>query len=105
VSASLATPLPQVKTDHELISRAQDGDAQACAAIFDLHRRRVYSTCLLMTKNVSDAEDMMQDAFIQIFRGLSSFRGDSAFSTFLLGELSALRLSFLLLELLLARCL
>ena len=87
MSASLATPLPQVlpqvKTDHELISRAQDGDAQACAAIFDLHRRRVYSTCLLMTKNVSDAEDMMQDAFIQIFRGLSSFRGESAFSTWI----------------------
>jgi RNA polymerase sigma-70 factor (ECF subfamily) len=43
----------------------------------------VYSTCLLMTKNVSDAEDMMQDAFIQIFRGLRTFRGDSAFSTWI----------------------
>jgi RNA polymerase sigma-70 factor (ECF subfamily) len=72
-----------VRTDSELISRAQDGDPQACAAIFDLHRRRVYSTCLLMTKNVSDAEDMMQDAFIQIFRGLRTFRGDSAFSTWI----------------------
>jgi RNA polymerase sigma-70 factor, ECF subfamily len=75
--------LPQVKTDSELISRAREGDPQACAAIFDLHRRRVYSTCLLMTKNVWDAEDLMQDAFIQIFRGLSSFRGDSAFSTWI----------------------
>ena len=36
-----------------------------------------------MTKNVSDAEDLTQDAFIQIFRGLSSFRGDSAFSTWI----------------------
>lgn len=83
MSASPTTRLPQVKTDHKLISRAQDGDPQACAAIFDLHRRRVYSTCLLMTKNVSDAEDLMQDAFIQIFRGLGSFRGDSAFSTWI----------------------
>lgn len=83
MSASPTTRLPQVRTDHELISRAQDGDPQACAAIFDLHRRRVYSTCLLMTKNVSDAEDLMQDAFIQIFRGLGSFRGDSAFSTWI----------------------
>ncbi len=74
---------PPVRTDSELIARAQDGDPQACAAIFDLHRRRVYSTCLLMTKNVSDAEDMMQDAFIQIFRGLRTFRGDSAFSTWI----------------------
>jgi RNA polymerase sigma-70 factor (ECF subfamily) len=74
---------PRVRTDSDLISRAQEGDQQACAAIFDLHRRRVYSTCLLMTKNVSDAEDLMQDAFIQIFRGLRSFRGDSAFSTWI----------------------
>jgi len=36
-----------------------------------------------MTKNVADAEDLMQDAFIQIFRGIRSFRGDSAFSTWI----------------------
>jgi RNA polymerase sigma-70 factor (ECF subfamily) len=71
------------KVDPQMISRAQEGDQEACAAIYDLHRRRVYSTCLLMTKNISDAEDMMQDAFIQIFRGLRSFRGDSAFSTWI----------------------
>ncbi|HTC46733.1 MAG TPA: RNA polymerase sigma factor [Candidatus Aquilonibacter sp.] len=73
----------KLKVDSELISRAKEGDQQACATIFDLHKRRVYSTCLLMTKNVCDAEDLMQDAFIQIFRGLNSFRGDSAFSTWI----------------------
>ena len=78
MSAPSANAIPPVKTDSELIARAQDGDPQACAAIFDLHRRRVYSPCLLMTKNVSDAEDLTQDAFIHIFRGLNSFRGDSA---------------------------
>jgi RNA polymerase sigma-70 factor (ECF subfamily) len=89
VSASAipgSTPVPEttrLRTDSDLISRAQEGDQQACATIFDLHRRRVYSTCLLMTKNVFDAEDLMQDAFIQIFRGLRSFRGDSAFSTWI----------------------
>jgi RNA polymerase sigma-70 factor, ECF subfamily len=94
VSASAVTAVPMVpektvpetkklRTDTELIMRAKDGDQQACAAIFDLHKRRVYSTCLLMTKNVADAEDLMQDAFIQIFRGIRSFRGDSAFSTWI----------------------
>jgi RNA polymerase sigma-70 factor (ECF subfamily) len=73
----------KLKTDSELITRAQDGDPDACAAIFESHKRRVYSTCLLMTKNVADAEDLMQDAFIQIFRGIRSFRGDSAFSTWI----------------------
>ncbi|MGA9507913.1 MAG: RNA polymerase sigma factor [Candidatus Sulfotelmatobacter sp.] len=73
----------KLKTDSDLISRAQDGDPEACAVIFESHKRRVYSTCLLMTKNVADAEDLMQDAFIQIFRGIRTFRGDSAFSTWI----------------------
>ncbi len=81
---TITVPEPtKLRADSDLILRAQDGDQEACATIFDLHRRRVYSTCLLMTKNVSDAEDLMQDAFIQIFRGLRSFRGDSAFSTWI----------------------
>jgi RNA polymerase sigma-70 factor (ECF subfamily) len=83
VSAAVIPETKKPKIDNELISRAKEGDEQACAAIFDLHRRRVYSTCLLMTKNVADAEDLMQDAFIQIFRGIRSFRGDSAFSTWI----------------------
>ncbi|MGA8834067.1 MAG: RNA polymerase sigma factor [Candidatus Sulfotelmatobacter sp.] len=85
-AVSVAAMIPEakkVRTDSELISRAQGGDERACATIFDLHKRRVYSTCLLMTKNVADAEDLMQDAFIQIFRGIRSFRGDSAFSTWI----------------------
>jgi RNA polymerase sigma-70 factor (ECF subfamily) len=86
--AAALTTVPEqsvtkLNADSELISRAKGGDQAACATIFDLHRRRVYSTCLLMTKNVCDAEDLMQDAFIQIFRGLNSFRGDSAFSTWI----------------------
>ena len=85
-AVSAATMVPETnkpRTDSELISRAKDGDEEACATIFDLHKRRVYSTCLLMTKNVADAEDMMQDAFIQVFRGIRTFRGDSAFSTWI----------------------
>jgi RNA polymerase sigma-70 factor, ECF subfamily len=83
VPAISEQPVLKLNADSELISRAKNGDQEACATIFDLHKRRVYSTCLLMTKNVCDAEDLMQDAFIQIFRGLNSFRGDSAFSTWI----------------------
>jgi RNA polymerase sigma-70 factor (ECF subfamily) len=43
----------------------------------------VYSLCLLMTGSVADAEDLTQDAFIQVFRRIGSFRGDAAFSTWL----------------------
>lgn len=66
-----------------LVQRAQRGDEQAFAALFQLHKKRVYSVCLQMTKDVADAEDLTQEAFMQVFRSVNSFRGDSAFSTWL----------------------
>src|ERR1700726_4278649 len=66
-----------------LLERPQRGDEQAFAALYHLHSKRVYSVCLRMTKDVAEAEDLTQEAFIQVFRNLNSFRGDSAFSTWL----------------------
>jgi RNA polymerase sigma-70 factor (ECF subfamily) len=66
-----------------LVGRAKEGDEQAFAALFDQHKRRVYSLCLRMTGNVVEAEDLLQDAFIQVFRKLETFRGDATFSTWL----------------------
>src|SRR4051794_17237604 len=51
--------------------------------LYQRHNRRVYSLCLRMTGNVSEAEDLTQEVFIQLFRKIGSFRGDSAFSTWL----------------------
>ena len=67
----------------EVVARAQAGDGEAFAVLFEQHKKRVYSLCLLMTGDVADAEDLTQDAFIQVFRKLGTFRGDSAFSTWL----------------------
>ena len=66
-----------------LIQRAQRGDEEAFATLYQLHKKRVYSVCLQMTKDVADAEDLTQEAFMQVFRSVNSFRGDSAFSTWL----------------------
>jgi RNA polymerase sigma-70 factor, ECF subfamily len=66
-----------------LVRRAQAGDDEAFGTLFQQHKNRVYSLCLLMTKNVAEAEDLTQEAFLQVFRTVSSFRGDSAFSTWL----------------------
>jgi RNA polymerase sigma-70 factor, ECF subfamily len=66
-----------------LIQRAQRGDEEAFATLYQLHKKRVYSVCLQMTKDVADAEDLTQEAFLQVFRSVHSFRGDSAFSTWL----------------------
>jgi RNA polymerase sigma-70 factor, ECF subfamily len=66
-----------------LVERAQRGDEQAFATLYQLHNKRVYSVCLRMTKDVAEAEDLAQEAFMQVFRNLNSFRGNSAFSTWL----------------------
>ena len=66
-----------------LFSVHSSGDEQAFATLFQLHKKRVYSVCLQMTKDVADAEDLTQEAFLQVFRSVNSFRGDSAFSTWL----------------------
>ena len=69
--------------DAELVERAQRGDADAFAALFQAHKMRIYSLCLRMTNNPAEAEDLTQDAFLQVFRKLSTFRGDAALSTWL----------------------
>jgi RNA polymerase sigma-70 factor (ECF subfamily) len=67
----------------EAIGKAQQGDAEAFHALYDKHRRRVYSLCLRMTANTAEAEDLTQEAFLQLFRKIGTFRGESAFSTWL----------------------
>jgi RNA polymerase sigma-70 factor (ECF subfamily) len=78
-------PLHLVITESEtaLVKRAIAGDGDAFAALFQLHRGRVYAVCLRMTNNPADADDLTQEAFIQAFRKLNTFRGDSALSTWL----------------------
>ena len=70
-------------SEAEAIERAKQGDAEAFEALYDLHRRRVYSLCLRMTANTAAAEDLTQEAFLQLFRKIGTFRGESAFSTWL----------------------
>ena len=66
-----------------LIEKARQGDAGAFQALYDKHKRRVYSLCLRMTANTAEAEDLTQEAFLQLYRKIGTFRGESAFSTWL----------------------
>jgi RNA polymerase sigma-70 factor (ECF subfamily) len=70
-------------TETQLIARAQQGEEEAFAALFEAHKRRVYSLCLRMLGNPTEAEDLTQEAFLQLFRKIATFRGESAFSTWL----------------------
>ena len=65
------------------IERARQGDETAFQALYDRHKRRVYSLCLRMTANTAEAEDLTQEAFLQLYRKIGTFRGESAFSTWL----------------------
>jgi RNA polymerase sigma-70 factor, ECF subfamily len=67
----------------EAIERARQGDALAFQELYDKHKRRVYSLCLRMTANTAEAEDLTQEAFLQLYRKIATFRGESAFSTWL----------------------
>lgn len=70
-------------SEAEAIERAKQGDAEAFEYLYSLHKRRVYSLCLRMTGNTATAEDLTQEAFLQLFRKIGTFRGESAFSTWL----------------------
>ena len=70
-------------TEADAIRLAQNGDAAAFEFLYQLHGRRVYALCLRMVNNPTDAEDLMQEAFLQLFRKIDTFRGESAFSTWL----------------------
>ncbi|RMG46628.1 MAG: RNA polymerase sigma factor [Acidobacteria bacterium] len=70
-------------TDPELVTRSAAGDIEAFEQLYERHRRRVYTLCLRMLGNTADAEDLTQEVFIQVFRKLGTFRGASAFTTWL----------------------
>jgi RNA polymerase sigma-70 factor, ECF subfamily len=78
-AAAAAKPVP----DYELTQAASAGDMAAFEQLYARHSRRVYSLCLRMTANTAEAEDLAQEVFIQLYRKAGSFRGESAFTTWL----------------------
>jgi RNA polymerase sigma-70 factor (ECF subfamily) len=70
-------------TEADVVRLAQQGDAAAFERLYRLHSRKVYALCLRMAGNPTEAEDLTQDVFLQLFRKIGTFRGESAFSTWL----------------------
>lgn len=69
--------------DFPLVQAAAHGSMAAFEEIYRRYHRRVYAICLRMLRNTTEAEDLTQDVFLQLYRKIGSFRGDSAFSTWL----------------------
>jgi len=71
------------KSDYDLPKASANGDMTAFELLYERHHRRVYSLCLRMVANATEAEDLSQEVFVQLFRKVGSFRGESAFTTWL----------------------
>jgi RNA polymerase sigma-70 factor (ECF subfamily) len=69
--------------DFDLAQKAALGNISAFELLYERYHRRTYSLCLRMTSSPTEAEDLTQEVFIQLFRKIGSFRGESAFSTWL----------------------
>lgn len=88
-AAGLVGSMPEAVTEQGdgdeqvFLARARQADQAAFAELYRLHVGKVYGLCLRMTGNASEAEDCTQEAFIQAWRMLDRFRGDSAFSTWM----------------------
>jgi len=67
----------------DLVRRAQQGDQAAFQALYGEHVGRVYALCLRLTADPAQAEELTQDAFVRAWERLASFRGESAFSSWL----------------------
>jgi RNA polymerase sigma-70 factor (ECF subfamily) len=80
---ALTEPATAESSEKEAITRACRGDAGAFEYLYKAHCRHVYSVCLRMIRNPAEAEDLMQQTFLQVFRKIGTFRGESGFSTWL----------------------
>ena len=87
ISKKATPPASSVASDRlsetEVIQRAREGDGTAFEYLYRLHSRRVYAVCLRMVADPTEAEDLTQEAFLLLFRKIHTFRGESAFSTWL----------------------
>lgn len=82
VTDGLALPSDDA-SDLELAQMAAVGNIQAFERLYQRYHRRTFGLCLRMCSNQTEAEDLTQEVFVQVFRKVGSFRGESAFSTWL----------------------
>ena len=67
----------------DLVARARDGDEDAFGSLYRAHAGRVYALCLRLEADAARAEELTQDVFVHAWERLATFRGESAFGTWL----------------------
>ena len=71
------------RTEALLIADLCEGDETALAPLVEKYKRMVYRLAMQITKNHADADDVMQETFIKVYRSIRTFRKDAAFETWL----------------------
>ncbi len=72
-----------VLDERHAIEQLKAGDPAGFEVLFQTHKRRVFNLCLRITNNRAIAEELTQEAFLNVFRRITTFRGDAAFTTWL----------------------
>lgn len=85
----------EIPQTQELIERCKHGDKAAFQRLYQLHVGRVYALCKKLTGRDSLAEEATQEVFVQVWKKLSNYRGDSQFSTWLHRVASNVTISYL----------
>lgn len=70
-------------TDKEFIHQLQQGKQAAFSKLLDDYQQRVFSTCISFVPNKEDAEDIAQDVFLEVFKSIAKFKGNSKLSTWI----------------------
>lgn len=83
VTENKRSPTGPADTDEALVQRLQKGDLSPFETLFHRYKCRIYSLCYRLIYDRSEAEDLTQEVFLQLFRKVTSFRAESSFSTWL----------------------
>ncbi|WP_254713078.1 RNA polymerase sigma factor [Polaribacter sp. HaHaR_3_91] len=72
-----------ILTEENLIAQLKSGKQTAFSQLLDDYQQKVFGTCISFVPNKEDAEDIAQEVFLEIFRSISKFKGDSKLSTWI----------------------
>ena len=73
----------EAEEDRGLIAKAQQGDGPAFRRLVERHQRRAFAIALSLVRDENDARELVQDAFLRVYKGLGAFQGGSSFFTWL----------------------
>jgi RNA polymerase sigma-70 factor (ECF subfamily) len=82
-ASNQGSPDAETALDNELIERARAGDTASFRRLVERHQRRAFTIAVALVRDEEDAREVVQEAFIRVYRGLAQFHGGSSFFTWL----------------------